>query len=91
MYKVGDTFFHGKLEYVVDEVNSDGTCNSHLVKVHGANEVVNTPATPSESPVEDVKETEPVEITAPKTETPTKAKSTTTRKRSTTKKTTSKK
>jgi len=58
MRKVGEHFFHDNLEYVVDEVNENGTFNSHLVKVHSS-----IPTTLSESPVEAVEDAEPINTT----------------------------
>ena len=86
---IGDRFFQDsfgyKLEYEVDKVNDDGTCSTHLVKVHGIEEA---PVTPTETPVEEVKEVEPKPTTAKATDAPKRAYN---RKPTTTKKTTAKK
>jgi len=74
MRKIGEHFFHENLEYVVDEINENGTYNSHLVKVHKE-----APTTLSESPVKAVEDTEPIN-------TPTTTKRTYTRRNTNTKK-----
>lgn len=97
MRKVGETFFHGNLEYIVDEINADGSCNAHLIKVHGieyATEIdaIEAVSDTADTPVEEKKEVEPKPTTPEKKTTATRAKSTTsTRKKTTTKKTTAKK
>lgn len=85
MRKIGEHFFHGNLEYVVDEVNADGTCNAHLIKVH-----TETPATPTKTPVKAVEEPKTEDSTTESEKTSTRASSTTTKRtynrRTTTKK-----
>ena len=93
MRKVGETFFQGNLEYIVDEINADGSCNAHLIKVHGieyATEIdaIEAVSDTAETPVEEVKEVEPKPTTAKTTDTPKRAYN---RKPTTTKKTTAKK
>jgi hypothetical protein len=85
MKKIGEHFFHGNLEYVVDEVNADGTCNAHLIKVHS-----DTPTTPTETPVKAVEEPKTKDSTTEPEKTSTRANSTTT-KRTYTRRTTTKK
>jgi len=66
--KVGDFYYHGKLKYVCDEINADGTCNGHLVEVMKDEPEAPKKEAPSdvaESPIEAV-ETEVVENTTDK-------------------------
>ena len=88
MRKVGETFFHGNLEYIVDEINADGSCNAHLIKVHGieyATEIdaIEAVSDTADTPVEEVKEDKPKTTTAKTTNAP---KRTYNRKTTTTKK-----
>lgn len=94
--KIGDKFFHNnfgtKLEYEVDKVNDDGTCNAHLVKVHGVDDepkqesfldIVEPTSDTADTPVEEVKEAKPKTTTAKATNAPKRAynrKPTTTKK-----------
>ena len=91
--KVGDRIFHDnfgkKLEYEVDSVNADGSCVSHLVKVHDIEsepkqesflDTVKPTSDTADTPVEEVK---PKTTTAKATNTPKRAynrKPTTTKK-----------
>ncbi len=99
--KVGDRIFHDnfgkKLEYEVDSVNADGSCVSHLVKVHDIEsepkqesflDIVKPASDTADTPVEEVKEVEPKPTMAKATDAP---KRTYNRKPTTTKKTTAKK
>ena len=94
--KNGDRFFQDsfgyKLEYEVDKVNDDGSCNAHLVKVHGVDnepkqesflDIVEPTSDTAETPVEEVKEAKPKTTTAKATNAPKRAynrKPTTTKK-----------
>ena len=88
--KIGDRFFQGNLEYEVDGITDRGTFTSHLVKANSEvkkETVTEMPVTPTETPVEEVKEAEPKPTTAKATDAPKRAYN---RKPTTTKKTTAK-
>lgn len=84
MRKVGDTFFHGNLEYIVDEINADGTCNAHLIKVH-KDEPSKPIATPTETPVKAVEDAEPIKVSDKPKRTYTRSNTTTRTRKTTTK------